>query len=83
MRTCVCLSFCAEGRFLRFVGGNCMLGFREVCCLMFVLTSGSRCIEGMFLIFYCIFGYIVHCSVFAITALTELRMHWNEPPRPW
>ena len=60
-----------------------MLGFREVCCLMFVLTSGSRCIEGMFLIFYCIFGYIVHCSVFVINALTELRMHWNEPPRPW
>ena len=57
-----------------------MLGFREVCCLVFVITSGFRCIEGM--LFYCIFGYIVHCSVFAINGLTELRMHWNEPPRP-
>ena len=41
-----------------------MLGFRGVCCLVLVITSGFRCIEGMFLIFYCIFGYIVHCNVF-------------------
>ena len=59
-----------------------MLGFRGVSCLVFIITSGFRCIEGMFLMFYCIFGYIVHCSVFAINALTEPRKHWDELPRP-
>ena len=43
-----------------------MLGFRGVCCLMFVITSGFRCIEGMFLIFYCIFGYIVHSALLVV-----------------
>ena len=54
-----------------------MLGFKGGSCLVFVITSGFRCIEGMFLIFYCIFGYIVHSD------RAPIRMHWDEPPRPW
>ena len=56
--------------------------------IVFVMASRFRCIVVLFHTFSCTgkaeeYLFYIGLCYFGLITLTQLRMHWDEPPGPW